>query len=197
MRPFTSTTLACLVASLLACAGTALAQQGITYSAQTYANEQEALNHPLPVPKECLDATGQNRCHEFSLQDHGRYRAGPWMYWSCRRESTGNRRSCGSDFPDADRSEVVGPNSYARASEAMKHPLPAPKSCIDSAGNNICIQTYVAEIGPRGMAWRPFAWLWRWSVICRDAGTDESVVDCGAPNAVPTVPDSAGYRYIY
>ena len=119
------------------------------------------------------------------------------MYWSCRYETPGGRRSCGADYPEAGRSEAVGPNSFATAAEAMKHPLPAPKACMDAVGNNICIETYVAETGPKGMDWRPFMWLWRWSVVCRDARTDESVVDCRARNAVPTIPDFAVYRMVY
>lgn len=50
-------------------AGSVLAQAGISYSAKAYATYEEAMDHLLPVPLQCVDAKGSNECKpSFSLE---------------------------------------------------------------------------------------------------------------------------------
>jgi hypothetical protein len=183
------------IVGMLALAGPALSAEAPPYSAATYATPEAAVAHPFPMPAACAPVDGRKRCIVTPVSEGDHFRAGPWAPWSC--EVREQFRFCGVRYAMPGAEDQVGEASYETAAEARRHPVATPDACLEG-GVNRCIEVFAveerADRDPRArlkkgdLRWRPGPWMPPWAVYCRDDVTDEQVVDCAAPHAVPHPP---------
>lgn len=180
---------------LLGLAGPALGAEAPPYSAAIYATRAEAVAHPFPMPAACAPEHGERRCIVTPVSEGDHFRAGPWAPWSC--DVSGQFRFCGVRIAMPGAVDQFGAASFETAAEARQHPVPVPDACLEG-GVNHCIEVFVVEERADGdptarpergdLRWRPGPWMPVWAVYCSDDATDEKVINCASPNAVPHAP---------